>query len=87
MSRFWRHFLTNGHDGRSRAYLGLSGRRVPIPLAVAKEVGVIQMHGLQVSAVKPGSPAADAGILPADVLVTLAEQPATTVAQEQPFFQ
>jgi S1-C subfamily serine protease len=62
MSKFWRHFLTNGGRQHAEAYLGIDGRRVQLSCAAT---------GVEVRGVTPGSPAEDAGLLEGDVLVCL----------------
>jgi S1-C subfamily serine protease len=56
-------------DGRvRRAYLGLAGSPVPLPPALAGQRG--QRSGLRVAQVVPGGPAAEAGLLAGDLLVS-----------------
>jgi len=80
MSKFWKHFLSNGRNGNSRGYLGMSGRNVPVRCPLAQRFKVVQARGVEVSAVRPGSPAEQAGVLEGDVLVKVAEEPITSVA-------
>jgi S1-C subfamily serine protease len=56
-------------DGRvRRAYLGLAGTPVPLPPSVANQRG--QQSGLRVAQVVPGGPAAKAGVLAGDLLLS-----------------
>ena len=62
------------HDGRvRRAWLGVGGGARPLGPAVAQAVG--RDRGMAVTSVVDGSPAADAAILPGDVIVSLDEVP------------
>lgn len=67
------------HGRVMRGYLGLHGRSVPLPPAVADRFHLEQTSGVEVQSVEPGAPADDAGILEEDVIVSLGEQPATSV--------
>jgi S1-C subfamily serine protease len=79
MSRFWRHFISNGQDGLVGGYLGLNGYGVALAPPLAERHGLA--GGVEVRAVDPGSPAEAAGVLEQDVIVSLAEQ-ATPSADE-----
>jgi S1-C subfamily serine protease len=58
------------NEGRvRRAYLGIAGGSRPLPPRVAAATG--RTHGFEVVEVVPGSPAAEAGILPEDVIIDL----------------
>jgi S1-C subfamily serine protease len=62
------------HDGRvRRAWLGVGGGARPLGPVVAQSVG--RERGMAVTSVVDGSPAADAAILPGDVIVSLDEVP------------
>jgi S1-C subfamily serine protease len=67
------------HGRVVRGYLGLHGRGVPIPRAVARQFSLEQDHGVEVQAVEPGAPADQAGLLEGDVIVTLGEQVVSSV--------
>ena len=61
-------------DGRvRRAWIGIAGGARPLPPAVASAVG--RRHGLEVVEVVAGSPAADAGVRPEDLVLALAGEP------------
>lgn len=69
-------------DGRvRRAYLGLAGSPVPLPPALAAQRG--QRTGLRVAQVVPGGPAAGAGILGGDLLLSAGETPITSAQSLQ----
>jgi len=69
-------------DGRvRRAYLGLAGSPVPLPPALAAQRG--QRTGLRVAQVVPGGPAAGAGILAGDLLLSAGETPITSAQSLQ----
>jgi len=61
--------LRAGHV--SRGYLGLGMQPVALPEALRRQLGLTQETGLIVVTVEPGGPAARAGVLLGDVLVTL----------------
>ncbi len=64
-----------------RAWLGIAGAQVPLPPALAARIG--SPTGLQVAGVSPGSPAAQAGLHPGDIVVELAGQPVVTATAVQ----
>ena len=64
------------HPARER--LGLAVQ--PLTPALAKQLGVPETRGLVVAGVKDGSPAAEAGIQPGDVIVKVNRKPVKTVA-------
>jgi S1-C subfamily serine protease len=64
-----------------RAWLGIAGAQVPLPPALATRIG--SPTGLQVAAVAPDSPAAEAGLLRGDIVVALAGQPVVTATAVQ----
>ena len=69
-------------DGRvRRAYLGLAGTPVPLSPALAKSRG--QRTGLRVAEVVPGGPAAAAGVLAGDLLLSAGESPVTSAQSVQ----
>jgi len=61
------------HGGVRRGYLGVGAYPVAVPSALAQSLG--QDHGALVASVEDGGPAAAAGILVGDILVTLAGDP------------
>jgi S1-C subfamily serine protease len=71
-----RHILPQlmQHGRVMRGYLGLHGRNVPIPRAVAREFELPNTSGVQVMAIEPGAPADQAGLLENDIIVRLGEQ-------------
>jgi S1-C subfamily serine protease len=69
-------------DGRvRRAYMGLAGTPVPLPPALANARG--QRTGLRVAEVVVGGPAAAAGLLAGDLLLSAGETPVTTAQSVQ----
>src|SRR5205814_2547394 len=67
------------HGRVVRGYLGLHGRNVPIPRGLARRFDFQQASGVEVVAVETDSPADQAGILEGDVIVSLGEQPTTSI--------
>jgi S1-C subfamily serine protease len=67
------------HGRVVRGYLGLHARGVPIAQALVNRFELTQSNGVEVLAVEPGGPAEQAGILEEDVIVSLGEQPTTSV--------
>ncbi len=59
----------SNHGGVKRGYLGVSSQ--PVQLPEGQRGGTSQEHGLLVVRVEPGSPAAQAGIILGDILLTL----------------
>jgi S1-C subfamily serine protease len=72
-----RHILPQlmQHGKVVRGYLGLHARNVPL----ARRFGLAQASAVEVMAVESGSPAEQAGILEEDLIVSLGEQPVTSV--------
>ena len=67
-------------DGRvRRSHLGLAGRTVPLVRRVARLHRIEQESGVLVVAVEQGSPAARAGLLEGDVLISMDNQPTPRV--------
>jgi S1-C subfamily serine protease len=63
-------------EGRvDRAYLGLTGQTRPIARRWVYEYGLSAATGIFVHQVMPGSPAARAGVLPHDIIVSLDDRP------------
>ncbi len=52
-----------------RAFIGITGRAVPLPPAIAASFAQTDGYGLMVTNVEPGSPASSAGLIPGDVLL------------------
>jgi S1-C subfamily serine protease len=67
------------HGRVTRGYLGLHGRSVPIPRALAREYGLKQPSGVEVMAVEDAGPADAAGLQEEDVIVSLGGEAATSV--------
>jgi S1-C subfamily serine protease len=64
-----------------RAWLGVAGMPIPLPVAVAERRG--QRTGLRVVEVVPGSPAGLAGIYLGDVIVFAGDRPVNGVQDLQ----
>jgi S1-C subfamily serine protease len=69
------------HGRVRRAWLGIGAEEVLLPTQVAIEHKLSVARGVGVRSVEAGSPAAAAGILARDILVTLAGQPVATIAE------
>ncbi len=69
MSRFWRHFITNGSARLAEDHLGLFGRGSTTPAS-----------GLKVRWVRAGSPAMQAGLQQGDILQSIDETPVRGLA-------
>jgi S1-C subfamily serine protease len=76
-----RHILPQllEHGRVVRGYLGLHGRSVPLPEALARRYGLTQRGAVEVIAVEPNGPADGAGLLEDDLIVSLGDEPATSV--------
>jgi S1-C subfamily serine protease len=59
------------HGRVRRARLGLSGERQAVPRRLARAHGLAQESGVLVGSVEGGSPAAEAGIAPGDLLLSV----------------
>jgi S1-C subfamily serine protease len=67
------------HGRVQRGYLGVHGRAVPIPQALARQFGLTQATGVEVVSVEEDGPAHQAGVQEEDVIVSLGEEPTATV--------
>jgi S1-C subfamily serine protease len=76
-----RHILPQliEHGRVVRGYLGLHARTVPVAPNVAEKYELRQKLGVEVLAVESGAPADEAGLQEGDVIVSLGDQPATSV--------
>jgi len=71
------------HGRIVRGYLGLHGRDVPIPRAIARYLGLSQESGVEVVGLESEGPAAQAGMEEGDVILTIADQPITALEELQ----
>jgi S1-C subfamily serine protease len=69
-----------GHGRVRRALLGIRVEEVLLPARVARDLGLETARGVAVHAVERGSPAAEAGLLPRDVIVSFRGERIATVA-------
>jgi S1-C subfamily serine protease len=67
------------HGRVVRGYLGLHGRTVPLAKPTARQFDLAQESCVEVVAVEPGAPAAQAGIEADDLIVSLGESDVTSV--------
>jgi S1-C subfamily serine protease len=67
------------HGRVMHGYLGLHGRNVPIPKALARGYGLDTAGGVEVLAVESEAPADQAGVKEGDVILALGDQPTPTV--------
>ena len=67
------HIVTSFLAGElpGRGFLGISGRTIPLPPAIAASYGADDGAGVIVTEVLDQSPAASAGVIPGDVIVRL----------------
>jgi S1-C subfamily serine protease len=63
-----------------RAWLGIGGVEVLLPAALARKLELISPRGVAVRKVEAGSPAAQAGLVRGDTIVSLSSSPVRTVA-------
>ena len=64
------------NDRSNRAFLGVVSAPTPLPPALAERLG--RREGLRIVEVVEGGPAAAAGLLAGDVLLSVAGQPVST---------
>ncbi len=67
------------HGRVVRGYLGLHGHTIPLARPLARLYDVAQKSCVEVVAVEPGGPADQAGIQADDLIVSLSDQPITSV--------
>jgi S1-C subfamily serine protease len=62
------------HGRVRRAAIGIHGQHTVIPRHIARHAGVTQASGIRVMDVQKESPAAEAGILPGDLIIAIEQQ-------------
>src|SRR5262249_20771815 len=67
------YLLRDGH--MVRAYIGMAGQNSELPRRVTRFHGLAVTSGVTVASVEPGSPAAQAGLGPSDIIVGLDGHP------------
>jgi S1-C subfamily serine protease len=67
------------HGRIVRGYLGLHGRDVPIPRAIARFLGLTQESGVEVVSLESDGPAGQAGMEEGDVILTMGDHPITAL--------
>jgi S1-C subfamily serine protease len=67
------------HGRVMHGYLGLHGRNVPIPKALARGFGLETAGGVEVLAIEREAPADQAGVQEGDVILTIGGRPTPTV--------
>jgi S1-C subfamily serine protease len=76
-----RHILPQllQHGRVLRGYLGIHGRHVTIPRDTVRRLELTHKTGVLVLAVEPGSPADQAGLVEQDIMLSLGEQPTSSI--------
>ncbi|HZU34767.1 MAG TPA: trypsin-like peptidase domain-containing protein [Gemmataceae bacterium] len=67
------------HGRVVRGYLGLHGQNVPIPRHLQRLFDLTQSAGVDVAAIEPDGPADQAGVQEGDIILSLGDQPATSI--------
>jgi S1-C subfamily serine protease len=67
------------HGRVVRGYLGMHGRDVPIARHVARNFELDQQTAVEVMALEPGGPAAQAGMADGDLIIALGDQQISTI--------
>jgi S1-C subfamily serine protease len=67
------------HGRVIRGYLGLHAQTAPLPGRLARELELDQKTGVEIQAVEDVSPAAEAGLDEGDIIISLGEQPVSSV--------
>jgi S1-C subfamily serine protease len=67
------------HGRVVRGYLGLHGRDVPVARHLARQFGLNQESGVEVIALEPEGPAAQAGMAEEDLIVALGDQTISSI--------
>jgi serine protease DegS len=81
MRRFWRHFVSNGQGGVDCRRLGVHGHHVPLVPSLIQRLGLRQQTGLELWKITPKGPARRAGLRADDILLSIAEMPATDMTE------
>jgi S1-C subfamily serine protease len=67
-------------DGRlRRSYIGIAGSKATVPRSLARHHALAIASAVRVEAVEPQSPAAAAGVLAGDLIVSFGDRPVTSV--------
>lgn len=67
-------------DGRvRRSHLGIAAQDATLPRALARDLGLTQERAVAIASVRPGSPAAHAGLEAGDIILGLNDLPVTGV--------
>ena len=80
MTKFWRHFSSNGLSRRIERRLGVFGHPAAVTPGLKRRLGLTSSRGFVVRLVLPDSPAHAAGLIEDDVVVSLAESPVRDTA-------
>jgi S1-C subfamily serine protease len=83
MSKFWRHFISNGRGGFACDRLGFHGHTVPLFASLVSRLGLGLRSGVEVWRIKPGSPAHRAGLRHDDIILSVDDQPTANLAHLQ----
>jgi S1-C subfamily serine protease len=62
-----------------RAFMGISGQNIPVPMKVTRHFKLEKNAGVQIIDVVPNSPASIAGLKEGDIIVTLNGKPVTSI--------
>lgn len=81
MSRFWQHFISDGHGGQTCPGLGIHGHAAPIVAHLVRTYELARPTGVEVWRIEAGSPAEQAGLLEDDLILAVADHPAANMEQ------
>jgi S1-C subfamily serine protease len=71
MSRFWQHFVSDGHGGKECHELGFRGHAVPILPSLRERLSLTQLTGIEIWRIRRGRAMADAGCRHGDIIVAI----------------